>query len=51
VVLTDERHVCEEFLSQCCGAGEHEYAEGFCGACLEATGFECSICGELQEGK
>ena len=28
------------FLSVCCGAEEHEYAEGFCSACREATGFE-----------
>ena len=27
-------------LSLCCGAEEHEFAEGFCGACNEATGFE-----------
>ena len=29
-----------EMLSICCGAEEHEFAEGFCGACNEATGFE-----------
>ena len=27
-------------LSLCCGAEEHPDAEGFCGACNEATGFE-----------
>ena len=27
-------------LSLCCGAEEHEFAEGFCGECNEATGFE-----------
>ena len=49
MVLLDEQHLCEEFLSQCCGAGEHEHVAGFCGRCLEATGFECSICGKLWD--
>jgi len=33
---------CEDktMLSLCCGAEEHPDAEGFCGACNEATGFE-----------
>ena len=26
--------------SICCGAGEHEFVEGFCSKCNEATGFE-----------
>jgi hypothetical protein len=29
-----------ELLSICCGAEEHEYAEGFCSACREASSFE-----------
>tara|TARA_B100000470_G_scaffold218223_1_gene203416 strand:- start:964 stop:1104 length:141 start_codon:yes stop_codon:yes gene_type:complete len=29
-----------ELLSLCCGAEEHEYAEGFCSACREASQFE-----------
>ena len=40
-----------ELKSLCCGAGEHEYVEGFCAACGEGTGFEveCTDCGEIVE--
>lgn len=33
-----------EPVSGCCGAGEHEYVEGMCGACNEFTGWDCSVC-------
>ena len=36
-----EAEFCER-ISVCCGAQEHE-AEGFCGQCCDATGFECSV--------
>jgi len=32
-------------VSECCGADENEYAQGFCGQCNESTGWECVICG------
>ena len=41
-------HECEEWVSQCCGAGRHEYVEDVCGKCLEHTGFECMYCGKLE---
>ena len=43
-------HECEEFVSQCCGAGRHEYVESICGQCLDHTGFECIDCNELEGG-
>ena len=36
--IKDEKET--TMLSLCCGAEEHPDAEGFCGACNEATGFE-----------
>lgn len=42
------KHIdCEEFVSVCCGAESHEYAEDFCGQCKESTNFECIDCGAL----
>ena len=43
-------HECEEFVSQCCGAGRHEYVESICGQCNDHTGFECIDCNELEVG-
>ena len=42
-------HQCEEWVSVCCGTSANEYAEEFCGACGEATGFECIECERPQE--
>ena len=42
-------HECEEFLSQCCGAGRHEYVESICNKCLAHTGFECIDCGVMED--
>jgi len=44
-----EVHECPEFVSQCCGANQHEYAEGFCAQCKDGTGFECIECGKLKD--
>ena len=43
-------HECEEFVSQCCGAGRHEYVYTICAQCLDHTGFECIDCQALEEG-
>ena len=42
-------HECEEWVSVCCGKDANEYAEEFCGACGEATGFECIECERSKE--
>ena len=42
-------HECEEWLSVCCGKEANEYVEEFCGACGEATGFECIECERPKE--
>jgi len=47
-VMEDE-HTCRDFVSQCCGAGRHEYVESICGECLDHTGFECIDCNTLEE--
>ena len=31
-------------VSDCCGAGVHDYVDGMCGMCKELTGWSCSIC-------
>ena len=43
-------HECEEFVSQCCGAGRHEYVDTICAQCNDHTGFECIDCTELEVG-
>ena len=42
-------HQCEEFVSQCCGAGKHEYVETICSACNDHSGFECIDCEALEK--
>ncbi len=37
------------FLSGCCGAGQYEHAENYCGACAEFAEFECSVCEKTRE--
>ena len=37
------------FLSGCCGAGEYEYAENYCGACAEFAEWECSVCEKTRD--
>ena len=38
-------HECDEVVSQCCGAGRHEYVDTACIQCQEHTDFECIDCG------
>jgi hypothetical protein len=45
IVKEHKEEGCDDyFLSGCCGAGEHEHVENFCGDCGEFTIFECSVC-------
>lgn len=50
VVKEHKEEGCDDFyLSGCCGAGEHEYVENFCGACGEFASWECSVCEQEKE--
>ena len=44
-------HECKEFVSQCCGAGKHEYVDTICAQCNDHTGFECIDCQTLETAK
>ena len=48
MLVADDQHECDEFVSQCCGAGRHEYASTICAQCLDHTGFECIDCQALE---
>ena len=46
-----KNHECKEFVSQCCGAGKHEYVDTICAQCNDHTGFECIDCQTLETAK
>ena len=39
----------KEMMSICCGCGEHEYVDNFCGHCREWAEFECEECVDEAE--
>jgi hypothetical protein len=47
--VAEDQHECQDFVSQCCGAGKLLAPGGVCGRCLDHTEFECIDCQALEE--
>ena len=48
MLVTEDQHECQDFVSQCCGAERLLSPGGVCARCLDHTEFECVDCQALE---